>query len=72
MNMEFLSDRRSKQSVPRDELLTIAEAAQRSKVNEKVIRKAIQSGEMTIIMLGPKSPRIAPEELKRWWKTHEV
>jgi excisionase family DNA binding protein len=61
-----------RQSAPEDRLLTISEAAQLSRVNEKVIRKAVEQGTLCVVTLGPKSFRIRFLELQTWWKSHEA
>lgn len=55
-----------------DHLLTLQEAAERSQVSIDAIHDAINLHELRIIKFGPKTRRIHPTELDRWWKSKQT
>jgi excisionase family DNA binding protein len=50
----------------RDELLSAAQAARMANVHVETIRRAIRAGDLGIAGRVGRSPRIAPDELRRW------
>jgi excisionase family DNA binding protein len=52
-------------------LLTMQEAAELSKMSVDTIRDACSSRELSVVIFGPKSWRIAPSDLRRWWSSKQ-
>ncbi|MDE2472481.1 MAG: helix-turn-helix domain-containing protein [Bradyrhizobium sp.] len=52
-----------------DMLLTVADAAARSGVKPRTVRRAIAAGALAVVRLGSgaKSDRIHPRDLDAWW-----
>jgi excisionase family DNA binding protein len=55
-----------------NELLTYQQAAERCKVHESFIRKAVRGRELRAVILSRKVHRITLSELHRWWKAKQM
>ena len=55
-------------------LLTVAQAAERSRCSERMLRRAMNDGDLEAVRLGggPKSDRIHPADLAAFWARRRI
>jgi excisionase family DNA binding protein len=57
---------------PDDKMLTIGEVAERTGVNIKRIKRAIEDRELRFYAFGTGSKRVRLSDLERWWEKYRV